>query len=83
MPTPSDCLHIPTVMETVRHIKVHVSQLLQNNRRKGSELLSSFDFIYFLLDLAASRVCKEATVSQCAGAELSSSGGYSHNLFSK
>jgi hypothetical protein len=55
------------------HIKIVISHLSQYDRGKRPKLLSTFDVIYFLLDLAASRVCKEATVSQCAGTELGSS----------
>jgi hypothetical protein len=61
------------MMPTGWHIKIVINHLSQYDRGKWPELLTTFDFIYFLLDLAASRVCKEATVSQCAGAELGSS----------
>jgi hypothetical protein len=60
-------------MPTHWHIKIVIDHLSQYDRGKRPKLLTTFDVIYFLLDLAASRICKEATVSKCAGAELGSS----------
>jgi hypothetical protein len=52
----SDCLHIPTMAETPRHIKILIHVFFQDNWGKWSEFLSAFDFIYTILYFRAAGV---------------------------
>ena len=46
--------------------------LLQNNRRERSELLSTFDCIYFILYIGSAGVCEQTSVSKSSRAKLGS-----------
>jgi hypothetical protein len=80
MPATSDDLHVPTVIETARHIKIPINVFLQNDRRKGSELLSAFDIINTFLYFRTTGICQQTSVAQGSGAKLCTTTGNTHNL---
>jgi hypothetical protein len=79
IPATTDDLHIPTSNETTRHVKIVVNILLQNDRRKWSELLSTFDRIYLILYIWSSRVGEEASVAQGSRPKFSTTGSNSND----
>jgi hypothetical protein len=56
MPTTADHLHIPSVNETTRQIKILMYMLFEYNGGKGSKLLTLFDCIYTRLYIRSSGV---------------------------
>ena len=64
MPATADHLHIPSVNETTRQIKILTCMLFEYNRSKGSKLLSTLDLIDTILYIRSSGVGEETSITQ-------------------
>jgi hypothetical protein len=53
-------------------MKKFIHVLCQDNRRKWSKLLATFDFIDLILYMYSSGVCEEASISKGSGAKFGS-----------